>query len=120
MGAMCRYSPVCQWRVCPGIGPEGVELCAVDIKEDFATIMARMKAAKAEVMKRQMDFLNERYDLSNRPAADGTMSRGKAVQEGVRVNCPPGMTWAAAGRHEPGRIRDKDLFPEGVLSAAAS
>jgi hypothetical protein len=43
--------------------------------------MARMKAAKAEVMKRQLDLLNDRYDLSNRPAADGTqMSHGKPVQ----------------------------------------
>ena len=37
----------------------------VVITEDFATIMARMKAAKAEVMQRQMDVLNGRYDLVN-------------------------------------------------------
>jgi hypothetical protein len=36
----------------------------VDIKESFATILARMQAAKAEVMKRQMDLLNERYDYN--------------------------------------------------------
>jgi hypothetical protein len=66
----------------------------VVITEDFATIMARMTAAKAEVMKRQMALLNERYDVSNRPAADGTtMSRGKPVQEGVRVKLPAGVTW---------------------------
>jgi hypothetical protein len=40
----------------------------VDIKEDFASIMARMKAAKPEIMKRQMDLLNLRYDLRDRPA----------------------------------------------------
>jgi hypothetical protein len=40
---------------------------SVDIKESFATILARMQAAKAEVMKRQMDLLNERYDLSDHP-----------------------------------------------------
>ena len=40
--------------------------------------MARMKTAKPEVMKRQMDLLNERYDLSNRPAKGVTMSRGQA------------------------------------------
>ena len=50
----------------------------VDIKEDFASIMARMTAAKSEIMKRHMDLLNERYDLSNRPANGVTMSRGKA------------------------------------------
>ena len=55
----------------------------VVITEDFATIMARMKAAKPEVMRRQMDLLKVRYDLSNRPTAGLTMSRGKPVQEGV-------------------------------------
>ena len=57
----------------------------VVITEDFDSIMARMKAAKAEVMKRQMDLLRERYDLSNRPAKGVTMSRGKPIQEGVRA-----------------------------------
>ena len=41
---------------------------SVDIKEDFAEIMTRMKRAKPEVMQRQMDLLKARYDLSNRPA----------------------------------------------------
>jgi hypothetical protein len=40
----------------------------VDIKEDFAATMARMKAAKPGVEKKHADLLNERYDLSNRPA----------------------------------------------------
>lgn len=57
----------------------------VDIEEDFASIMARMSAAKAGVMKRQMDLLAQRYDLSNRAAPDAKMFRGKAVQDGVRV-----------------------------------
>ncbi|HUL29927.1 MAG TPA: cytochrome B6, partial [Thermodesulfobacteriota bacterium] len=34
----------------------------VVIKESFEAIMVRMKTAKPEVMKRQMDLLNERYD----------------------------------------------------------
>lgn len=65
----------------------------VVIKEDFAATMARMKAAKAEIMQRQMDLLNERYDLSDRPS-DVMMSAGRrAVQEGVRVKLPQGVTW---------------------------
>ena len=36
----------------------------VDIKEPFASIMARMKAAKPGIMQRQLALLNERYDLS--------------------------------------------------------
>ena len=88
----------------------------VDIKEDFATIMARMKAAKAEVMQRQMDLLTERYDVSNRPAADGTkMSRGKPIQEGVRVKLPAGVTWAQLAAMTPADIRDKGVFPKGFL-----
>ena len=39
----------------------------VDIKEDFASTMARMKAEKAGIMNRQMDLLNERYDLADSP-----------------------------------------------------
>ena len=64
----------------------------VVIKESFEAVMARMKAAKPGVMKRQMDLLNERYDLSNRPATGVTMSRGKPVQDGVRAKLPAGMT----------------------------
>ena len=69
--------------------PKGATSYApVDIKEDFASIMARMKAGKAEVMKRQLDLLGQRYDLSRHPAAGVPMARGKAVQEGVRRSCP--------------------------------
>lgn len=32
----------------------------VDLKKDIAAVIARMKAAKSEVMKRQMDLLKER------------------------------------------------------------
>src|ERR1700694_1588074 len=60
----------------------------VDIKEPFASIMARMKAAKADIEKKRSDLLAERYDLSNRPAQDARMSRGKPLQEGVRVKLP--------------------------------
>jgi cytochrome c peroxidase len=87
----------------------------VDIKEDFNTIMSRMKAAKSEIMKRQMNLLNERYDLSNRPAQGITMSRGKAVQEGVRIKLLKGMTWEKLAAMSPEEIRGKDLFPAGFF-----
>ena len=85
----------------------------VDIKEDFAATMARMKAAKPVVMKRQMDLLKERYDLSNRPATGVAMSRGKSVQEGVRVRLPQGTTWEKLALMSPEDIREKGLFPAG-------
>jgi cytochrome c peroxidase len=85
----------------------------VVIQEDFASIMARMKGEKSAVMKRHMDLLNERYDLSNRPAKGVTMSRGKAVQEGVRVKLPKGMTWERLAAMSPEEVRDKNIFPAG-------
>ncbi len=87
----------------------------VDIKEDFAAIMDRMKAAKPQVMKRQMNLLNERYDLSNRPAKGVTMSKGKPVQEGVRVKLPIGMTWEKLASMSPEDIHNKDSFPAGFF-----
>lgn len=87
----------------------------VDIKESFASIMARMKAAKAEVMNRHTDLLNERYDLSDRPARGITMSRGKPIQEGVRSKLPAGMTWEKLAAMSPEEVRGKDLFPKGFF-----
>jgi len=87
----------------------------VVIQEDFADVMARMKSAKPEVMQRQMDLLNERYDLSNRPAQGVTMSRGKAIQEGVRTKLPEGVTWEMLSAMSPDEIREKDLFPAGFF-----
>jgi cytochrome c peroxidase len=87
----------------------------VAISEDFSAIMARMKAARAEVEKRQADLLKERYDLSNRPAKGVTMSRGKAVQEGGRAKLPKGVTWDALAAMSPEEVRDKDAFPAGFL-----
>jgi cytochrome c peroxidase len=93
----------------------GTSYSPVDIKEDFAIILARMKAAKPEVMKRQMNLLTARYDLANRPAKEVTMSRGKSVQEGVRVKPPQGMTWENLQAMSPEEVRRKDVFPAGFL-----
>jgi cytochrome c peroxidase len=87
----------------------------VVIKESFESIMARMKAARPEVMKRHTDLLSERYDLGNRPAQGITMSRGKAVQEGIRVKLSRGVTWEQLAMMSPEEIRDKNLFPAGFF-----
>ena len=70
----------------------------IDIKEPFASIMARMKAAKTDTEKRHADVLAERYDLANLPAQGATMSRGKPLQQGVRVKLPAGTTWSPGWR----------------------
>lgn len=87
----------------------------VVITEAFDSIMSRWKAAKPDIMKRQMDLLNSRYDLSDRPAKGVTMSRGKAVQEGVRAKLPVGMTWEKLAAMTPEEIREKDIFPAGFF-----
>src|SRR4051812_28274296 len=85
----------------------------VDITEPFAATMARMTAAKAAIQKRQSDLLNERYDLGDRPAQGTTMSRGKPLQEGVRVKLPSGMTWDRLAALTPDQVRDQNLYPKG-------
>lgn len=87
----------------------------VVIKEAFEAIMTRMKTAKPEIMKRQMDLLSARYDLNNRPAQGVTMSRGKAIQEGVRVKLPAGATWVQLAAMSPEEIRQRNLFPAGFF-----
>ncbi len=85
----------------------------VDITQSFKSIESRLSAAKPEVEKEHTTLLKERYDLSNQPAQGVTMSRGKAVQEGVRVKLPQGMTWENLADKSPEEIRDGNLFPRG-------
>ena len=60
-------------------------------EEDFPTVLARMSAAKAVVMKRQMDLLSARYDLGDRRGTGVAMSRGKPAAQ------PPGRAVLQAG-----------------------
>jgi hypothetical protein len=68
----------------------------VDSTESFASIMARMKAEKPEVEKEHSAVLNERYDLSDRPAQGVTMDRGNPIANG-----PTGekFNWARFADH---------------------
>ncbi len=88
----------------------------VDIKEPFEVTVARMEAAKPNLAKRQMALLDERYDLSNKPANGVTMTRGKPVQEGVRAKLPAGVeSWQDLAAMTPEEIRQKALWPKGFL-----
>ncbi len=87
----------------------------VVITKPFSESMAVMKDEKSDVMKRQEKLLDQRYDLSNRPAKDVTMSGGKPVQEGVRAKLPKGITWQELGNMSPEEIRQKGLFPQGFM-----
>lgn len=85
------------------------------VEPDFATTMQRMSQAKPAVMQRQKNLLQERYDLADKPAKGVTMSRGKPVQEGVRVKLKSGTSWQQLADMTPDEIRNKDLFPSGFL-----
>jgi cytochrome c peroxidase len=94
---------------------KGTSYAPVDLKEDLADVIARMKAAKPDVMKRQMELLKARYDLANQPAKDLTMSRGKPIQQGIRVALPKGVTWDKLQAMSPEEIRETDSFPAGFF-----
>lgn len=82
----------------------------------FKDVMAEDKAAKSKVMKQQSDLLEQRYDLRDRPRSQITMSGGrKAVQDGVRVKLPEGMTWDRLTQMTPQEIREQGVFPAGFL-----
>src|SRR3954470_7739778 len=52
------------------------------------------QASKPAVQARQRELLEARYDLADRPIPGVKMSGGrKAVQAGVRVKLPGGVTW---------------------------
>jgi cytochrome c peroxidase len=79
---------------------------------DFPTLMATKIAEKAEAMSRQLELLELRYDLSEQTGAV-SMTRGKPVQEGVRIRLPEGLTWQELATLTPEEIRERGLFPAG-------
>ncbi len=83
--------------------------------EEFSVTMSRMIAEKSTVMKRQLDLLQDRYDLRNDPAPTVTMTRGKPIQQGIRVKLTPGTSWDQLAAMTPAEIRANDLFPQGFL-----
>jgi cytochrome c peroxidase len=99
----------------PGAEQKDTSYSPVDSKENFSDVMTRMSEARDSIMKRQSELLTERYDMSQRAAEGVTMSRGKAVQEGVRVKLAKGMTWDRLSKMTPEEVRDKDAFPAGFF-----
>ncbi len=87
----------------------------VKITEPFDSIMQRMKDAKPSILKKHQALLEQRYDLSDRPAASLQMTRGKPIQEGVRVKLPAETNWAELAAMSPEDIRAKGLFPAGFM-----
>ena len=108
-------------RVRSELEAAGIELrgessfAPVSTEDDFDELVKRMSAAKAAVMQRQQQLLETRYDLADTPADGVTMTRGKAIQSGVRVKLPAGATWEQLSSMAPDEIRQKNVFPAGFL-----
>jgi cytochrome c peroxidase len=83
--------------------------------EAFDAVKQRMEREKPAIEERQRALLEERYDLAERAEAGATMSRGKAVQGGVRVRLPEGKTWEELAGMAPAEIRAQGLWPKGFL-----
>src|SRR3954447_4352479 len=82
----------------------------------FSAVKANDEAQKPQVMQRQGNLLNERYDLSNRPVPGLMMSGGrKAVQGGVRVKLPQGASWESLAEMSADEIRQRGLLPQGFM-----
>ena len=81
--------------------------------EPLAQVIQRTQQEKPTFAKRHQDLLNLRYDLANRPAPGVTMSRGKAVQDGVRVKLAAGTTWEKLAAMTPDEIKAQNAWPEG-------
>ena len=90
-------------------------LTASAADEDFSTLTKRLEAEKPKFAERQQALLVKRYDLADRPAKGAVMSRGKPVQEGVRVKLPEGMTWEKLATLSPEEIKEKQFWPLGFL-----
>ena len=82
-------------------------------QETFQALVQRLQKEKPEFAQRQEKLLAERYDLADRPAQGVTMSRGKAVQEGVRVRLPRNVTWEQLAAMSPDDIKNMNVWPAG-------
>lgn len=83
--------------------------------ETFDALVRRLQAEKPKFAERHKQLLDERYDLSDKPAEGVTMAKGKAVQGGVRVKLPDGTTWDEIAGMTPDDIKAKDLWPAGFF-----
>lgn len=85
------------------------------VEEPFDKVMSQDKARKPEVMKRHLDLLNERYDLTRRVTTEVTMTGGKPLPVGPTARLKNGLSWEKLAAMGAGRYPRERSFP---LSAA--
>ena len=85
-----------------------------DAHFNFDALRARGEMLRPIMDARQAALLEQRYDLSDRPSSFA-MTRGKLIQEGVRVRLPSGVSWEDLAALTPEQIKARDLFPGGFM-----
>jgi cytochrome c peroxidase len=83
--------------------------------KEFNTLVKELVAAKPEFAQRHQKLLAERYDLTDRPTKGLAMSRGKPIQEGIRVRLDEGVTWEQLAALTPEQIKTQKLWPAGFF-----
>jgi cytochrome c peroxidase len=84
--------------------------------QPLETVKAIDEADKPDVMQRQRQLFEERYDLSDRPMQGVMMSGGaKPVQDGVRVRLRANTSWDDLAGMTPGEVRAQGLLPAGFM-----
>src|SRR5437868_6750666 len=85
----------------------------VDISDSFEQIYEKDTGEKDDVMSRQKELLEKRYDLRDNPSDVQMSGKRKPVQQGVRVKPPNGFNWDRLAKMSPEQIKRQNLFPMG-------
>jgi cytochrome c peroxidase len=87
----------------------------VEDKETFESVKNRLAKQKPKAEERFRKLLQERYDLADRPMQNATTSRGKKIQDGVRVKLGSNSSWETLSTMTPEEIKQKNLWPAGFF-----
>ena len=79
----------------------------------FQEIYEKDVAEREEVLQRQKQLLEARYDLSDNPSDVWMSAKRLKVQQGVRVKLPEGATWEMLAEKTPDEIKQDNLWPMG-------
>ncbi len=79
----------------------------------FKEVMDSNVADKPAVQQAMQDLLKARYDLADKPSGVQMSAGRRAVQGGVRVKLPEGVTWEKLGQMTPDEIKSHNSFPMG-------
>lgn len=83
------------------------------IAPPFEETYKKDMSERNNVLARERELFEVRYDMSNR-ASDVMMSgERKRVQEGVRVKLADGVTWEQLGKMSAAEIKEKGVWPAG-------